>query len=160
MEAEDLEDRGESVFRISAEFARIRGWLGSPSLTNLADLIDASVGTLSELARVDKPAKHSPRLMLIARIARQLLLDPATLFNRDNDPFAVAYKDLRWRIQGELVGAREYVIRIATEGIVTGRDPEEIADRIVRVLRTIDPGASEPSNDEILSMARALLPWM
>ena len=155
MDEESVEDREERALRISTEFARVRRWLGSPTLTQIADLIEVSQATLSELARLDKIPKHSPRLALIARLARYLLVDPATLFDRDNDPFAVAHRDLRWRIHGELVGTREYAIRIAAEGIVTGREPDEIADRIVRALRTVDETAGEPSVDEILSMARA-----
>jgi DNA-binding transcriptional regulator LsrR (DeoR family) len=156
MEDEEIEDRGEAAFRINHEIARVRSWLGAPTLQRLADLIEIGHGTLSELARGERPPKHSPRLSMIARIARQLLLDPATLFNADSDPFAVAHKDLRWRNHGELVGTREYEIRIAAEGVVTGREPEAIAERILRVRRSVDGDeASEPSDDEILWMARA-----
>ena len=155
MEEEEVGDRSERALRISAEFARVRRWLGNAPLKQIADLLDVGVATLSELARQDKAQKHSPRLMLIANLAREFLVDPATVFNGDHDPFAIEHKGLRWRIHGELVGTREFAIRIAAEGIVTGREPAEIADRILRALRSVDDDAEEPSHDEILSMARA-----
>ncbi len=101
------------------------------------------------------PSKRkSPTLAHLISLARYFGVPPETFFCGNDDPLTWRRRGVRWKLSGGAAGERERALRVAALRTLCGDSPDEIADRIERLMARRSVPARRPTEADIRRMAR------
>lgn len=98
--------------------------------------------------------RHSPTLGHLISLARYFGVPLEIFFCGNDDPLTWLRRGVRWKLSGGATGEPERALRVAALRTLCGDSPDEIADRIERLMARRSVPARRPTEADIRRMAR------